>query len=58
MLCADCVSASQAGSWTEADIKTTAMEISQRLKALNKTGAPLLSIPSLVRMVSLFFCHS
>ena len=36
----------------EAKIRMTATEISQRIKTLHKTGATLLSIPSLVRMVS------
>ena len=47
---------SQAASWAEASIRTTATKISQQIKALNKTGATLLSIPSLVRMVSLGCC--
>ena len=47
---------SQAASWAEANIRTTATKISQQIKALNKTGATLLSIPSLVRMVSLGCC--
>ncbi|XP_070211495.1 uncharacterized protein [Littorina saxatilis] len=50
---AGCEASSQAASWTDTDIQTTAMEISQRIKALNKTGATLLSIPSLVRMKTL-----
>ncbi|KAL8600513.1 hypothetical protein ACOMHN_005007 [Nucella lapillus] len=50
---AGCKASSQAASWTDADVRMKASEISQRLKALNKTGATLLSIPSLVRMKTL-----
>ncbi|XP_076461074.1 uncharacterized protein LOC143293748 [Babylonia areolata] len=50
---AGCKTSNQAANWSDGDVKLTASEISQRLKVLNKTGATLLSIPSLVRMKTL-----
>lgn len=43
---------SQPANWNMDDVDATASEISQRLKSLSKTGAVLISVPSLARMVS------